>query len=107
MIHVLMKIFINNLQELLKKMWNLSSSTEKQNVKGVSFVSEMLTAYFTFLLSQHLSCYEIFYDSFSIVSQFLLFYDIYLFVFPYLFYCAETKKRQCYGDIIFSHECLS
>lgn len=45
-----MKIFINNLQVAAEKMKNLSSSTEKQNVEGVSFVSEMMTAYFTFLL---------------------------------------------------------
>uniref|UniRef100_A0A8C1TB72 ATP-binding cassette sub-family C member 5 n=1 Tax=Cyprinus carpio TaxID=7962 RepID=A0A8C1TB72_CYPCA len=34
--------------------------TEKQNVEGVYFVSEMLTVYFTFLLTKHFSSYEIF-----------------------------------------------
>ncbi len=78
----------------------MRNSTE--NVEGVSFVSEMLTVYFTFLLSKHLSSNEIFLTLiFFIDSKSLLFYDIHI-SFVFLSYCAETEKRQC-----FSHECFS
>lgn len=73
-------------------MRNLSSSTEKKNVKLVSLVSEMLTAYFTFLLSQHLSCYEIFYDHF-LLSHSSFYFMIFIALFFHIYLIVQKQRR--------------
>jgi len=73
-------------------MRNLSSSTEKQNVKGVSFVSEMLTAYLLFFCQNICPVMRYFMTHF-LLSHSSFYFMIFISLIFYICLIVQKQRR--------------